>query len=265
MFDAMFMRVALLASVAASVPLSLLGVYLVVRRVIFLGLVLANAATVGAAVAEVMGWPTEVAAAATAVATAIALGAVPAPRLVPAESVIGWAYAAAASLTVLVLAGAARADADTLHLLYGNVLAVSADHALVLVVLAVGVGLVHVLAGWRFLLVTLDEEAARVAGVPTRAWSLVLNVSIGVAAAIAVEEIGALLTFALLTLPPTAALLAGRRTHTVFLLSVLIGAAAVTLGLVAAFQFDLPPGPLSVAILALAVPLAALAATRRTT
>jgi ABC-type Mn2+/Zn2+ transport system permease subunit len=58
MFEAAFMRVALIASVAASVPLSVLGVYLLVRRVVFLGLVLANAATVGAAVAQINGLAT---------------------------------------------------------------------------------------------------------------------------------------------------------------------------------------------------------------
>ena len=259
MFEAPFMRVALLASVAASLPLSVLGVYLVIRRVVFLGLVLANAATVGAAVAQVANWPPEIAAVIAAVATSFCLGALPAPRHVAAESVIGWAYAAATSLTVLILAGAARADADTLHLLYGNVLAVSRSHANGLIAVAIGVGLVHVLFGSRFLLVTFDAEAAQVAGVRTRLWSTSLNLSIGVAAAVTVHEIGALLTFALLTLPPMTALLIGRRIRTVFALSAFIGLGAVWLGLVAAFQFDLPPGPLSVALLALAVPVAGIA------
>jgi ABC-type Mn2+/Zn2+ transport system permease subunit len=255
MFDAPFMRVALLASVAASVPLSVLGVYLVIRRVVFLGLALANAATVGAAVAQIVDWPPEVAAVITAVATALGLGVLPAPRHVAAESVIGWAYAAAASLTVLILAGAARADADTLHLLYGNVLAVSRGHAIGLIAVGIVIGLLHGLFGSRFLLVTFDAEAARVAGVRTRLWSMGLNLSIGVAAAVTVHEIGALLTFALLTLPPMAALLVGRRIRTVFVISALVGLGAVSLGLIAAFQLDLQPGPVSVALLALMVPV----------
>jgi ABC-type Mn2+/Zn2+ transport system permease subunit len=84
-----------------------------------------------------------------------------------------------------------------------------------------------------------------------------------VAAAISVHEIGALLTFALLTLPPMASLLIGRRVHTVFALSALIGVSAVCLGLVAAFHLDLPPGPASVALLALTVPVVGIAARWR--
>jgi zinc transport system permease protein len=82
-----------------------------------------------------------------------------------------------------------------------------------------------------------------------------LNLSIGVVAAVTVHEIGALLTFALLTLPPMAALLVARRIRTVFVISVLVGLGAVCLGLIAAFQLDLPPGPVSVALLALTVPV----------
>ena len=59
MFESSFMRVALVASIATSAPLAVIGVYLIIRRVVFLGLVLANAAAVGAAVAQVVGWRPE--------------------------------------------------------------------------------------------------------------------------------------------------------------------------------------------------------------
>jgi len=258
MFEVAFMRVALVASIAASVPLSVVGIYLLVRRVVFLGLVLANAATVGAAVALVFAWPPEVTAVVAAISAAVGMGALPPPRRVSDESITGWAYAAAASATVLILAGATAADADTLHLLYGNVLAVSPTHATGLVMLAVSIGIVQLLFGPRFLLVTFDPEAARVAGVNARLWAIVLNLSIGAAAAAAVHEIGALLTFSLLTLAPMASLLIARRIHTTFAASVAIGIGAVSVGLVVAFRADLPPGPVSVALLALTVVVAAI-------
>jgi ABC-type Mn2+/Zn2+ transport system permease subunit len=263
MFESSFMRVALIASIATGAPLSVIGVYLVVRRVVFLGLVLANAATVGAAVAPILGWPPEIASVVAAVATALGLGLIASPRRVSAESLIGWAYAAAASATVLILAGTKAGDADTLHLLYGNVLAVSPSHATGLIVVALAVGTVHALFGRRFLLITFDAEAAQVAGVNTRLWSLCLNLSIGVAAAAAVHEIGALLTFSLLTLPPTASLLITRRIAATFAVSAAIAITAVYLGLAGAFQLDLPPGPVSVAVLVLAIPAAALVSRRQ--
>jgi ABC-type Mn2+/Zn2+ transport system permease subunit len=103
-------------------------------------------------------------------------------------------------------------------------------------------GAVHLLFGFRFLVVTFDAEAAQVAGVNTRLWSIGLNLSIGAAAAAAVHEIGALTTFSLLTLAPMASLLVSRRIHTTFVLAIVIGIAAVWIGLVLAYQLDLPPG-----------------------
>ena len=85
--------------------------------------------------------------------------------------------------------------------------------------LALVIGVVHVLFGSRFLLVTFDAEAAQVAGVKTRLWSICLNLAIGAVAAAAVHEVGALLTFALLTLAPMASLLVTRRIRTTFVVS----------------------------------------------
>ncbi len=252
------MRVALAASIAAGVSLSVIGVYLIVRRMVFLGLVLANAATVGAAVAEVFEWSPEITAIVAALLTAFGLGVLRSSRLISGESITAWAYAAAASATILILAAAAAPDADTLHLLFGNILAVSSSHAAALGILAVAIVAVHVVFGPRFLLITFDAEAAQVAGVNTRVWSICLNLSIGAAAAAAVQEIGALLTFSLLTLPAMASLLVTRRIRSTFLVSAAIGVGAACGGLVVAFYLDLPPGPVSVALLALAVVAAAI-------
>jgi ABC-type Mn2+/Zn2+ transport system permease subunit len=203
-------------------------------------------------------WPTEIVAIVAALTTAVGLGALPATYRVSGESVTGWAYAAAASATVLVLARTTAPDADTLHLLYGNILAVSPGHATGLVAIAAVVGIVHLLFGGRFLLVTFDEEAARVAGVNTRLWTMSLNLTIGVTTAAAVHEIGALLTFTLLTLAPMTSLLIARRIFTAFALSAGIGTAAMCAGLAVAFHADLPPGPVSVALLAVTVVIAAI-------
>ena len=258
MFEVAFMRLALVASIAASVALGVVGVYLIIRRVVFLGLVLANAATVGAALGEIAGWSPEIGAVLSTVAVALALGALPPSRRVAAEAIMGWAYAAAAAATVLILAGSARADADTLHLLYGNVLAVSPAHAAGLALLALVIVAVQGLFAQRFLLITFDAEGARVGGVHTRGWSLFLNLWIGLASAVAVHEIGVLLTFSLLTLAPTASLLVARSLRAAFGLSAGIGVAAVVLGLAGSWYLDLPPGPLSIVPLGLSVLLAGL-------
>jgi zinc transport system permease protein len=257
MLEFAFMRLALIAAVAAGASLGIIGVYLVIRRVVFLGLVLANAATVGAAAAEVFDWSPEISSVIVAVAAALGLGLVQRPRRVSAESLMGWAYAAASSTPVLILAVAGAPDADTLHMLFGNLLAVSAGHAAGLVVLALTIGLTQLFFSRRLLLVTFDAEAAQVAGVHSRLWSLGLNLLVGVAAAAAVHEIGALLTFGLLTLPAMAALLVTMSMRAAFITAAVVGATVPCVGLAVSFYFDLPPGPTSVLLLVITVLVAA--------
>lgn len=260
MLEPVFMRLALAASIATGVSLGVMGVYLVIRRVVFLGLVVANAATLGAAFAQAAGWTPELTSLAAAVGAAAALGRVETSSRLSAESLMGWAYAAASSATVLVLSWAAGGSTDAFHLLFGNVLAVQLADVVELTIIAVVIGLVQALFGGRFLLVTFDPEAASVAGVNTRLWSLALNLAIGVAAATAVNAIGALLTFALLTLPAMAALLATSSVRATFITAAALSTVLPSAGLALSFYVDLPAGPASVALLAASVPLAAMSA-----
>jgi ABC-type Mn2+/Zn2+ transport system permease subunit len=255
MFDAVFMQLALIASIATGVSLGVIGVYLVIRRVVFLGLVVANAATLGAAVGQAAGWTPEVISLALALGAAAALGEVRTSTRVSAESLMGWAYAAASSATVLVLSWVAGGSTDTLHLLFGNVLAVEAGDVVELTAIAAIIGVVQLLFARRFLLVTFDPEAATLAGVRTRLWSLALNLCIGVAAAASVHAIGALLTFGLLTLPAMAALLMTASVRAAFVVSAALGAVVPCVALALSFYLDLPAGPAAVALLAISVPL----------
>jgi ABC-type Mn2+/Zn2+ transport system permease subunit len=252
------MQLALVASIATGVSLGVMGVYLVIRRMVFLGLVVANAATLGAALAEAAGWAPDPLSLAAAVGAAVALGRVESSNRMSAESLMGWAYAAASAATVLLLSWAARGSTDTLHLWFGNVLAVPTSSVVALTIIALVVVSMQGLFGRRFLLVTFDPEAATVAGVNTRLWSLLLNLAIGVAAAAAVQAFGALLTFALLTLPAATALLVTRSVRATFTTAAVLSVGLPALALAASFYLDLPAGPAAVALLAIGVPLAAI-------
>jgi ABC-type Mn2+/Zn2+ transport system permease subunit len=235
MFEPVFMRLALVASIATGISLGVMGVYLVIRRVVFLGLVVANAATLGAALAQAVGWTPELTSLAAAVGAAVALGEIETSNRVSAESLMGWAYAAASSATVLLLSWVAGGSTDTFHLLFGNILAVQVTDVVALTIIAIATSLVQILFGRRFLLVTFDPEAARVAGVNTPLWSLALNLAIGVAAATAVNAIGALSTFALLTLPAMTALLATASVQATFVTAAALGIVLPSGGLALSF------------------------------
>jgi zinc transport system permease protein len=253
MFESAFMRLALVASIATGASLGILGVYLVMRRVVFLGLVLANVATLGAASAEALGWSPEAGSITAAVAAAMVLGEGNASSKVSAESLMGWAYAAASAATVLVLSQVASGGGHAMDLLYGNVLAVPASRVIGLTALAAGVVSAQILFMPRLVLITFDPESAQIAGVNTRRWSRALNLSIGIVASAAVHEIGALSTFALLSLPSMAALLLMGGIRSTFVMAAAIGVSVPAIALMLSFSLDLPSGPTCVALLALTV------------
>lgn len=257
MFELEFMRLAAVAGTAAALSLSVLGVYVVLKRVVFVGLTLANVATLGAAIALVLHLPIHAVAILGALAAAAALAGVSSPRRIPPESVVGWGFAAASGLTVLVLARAAG-DTDAMRLLFGNVLAITRGEAGLLATVAVLVVALHGLLAKRFVLVVFDPEMARAAGIATGVWTLVLYLTVGGATAAAVHETGALLAFSLLTLPAMAALLATRGLKTAFFVAATIAVTTTLGGLVLSFRWDLPTGPFTVVLLAAAVPVAAL-------
>jgi ABC-type Mn2+/Zn2+ transport system permease subunit len=259
MFELEFMRLAAVAGVAAALTLSMLGVYVVLKRVVFVGLALANLATLGAALALVLRWPVELTAIVASLIGAAALAVLASPRRVPPESLIGWVYAASAASAVILLTRSAGADNDAMRLLFGNVLAVTRGEVLLLLGVAVVVVLLHLVFAKRFVLVVFDPDAARAAGIAATAWTLLLYLTIGGATAAAVHETGALLAFALITLPAMAALLVTRGIRAAFVTAAAIAVVCTTSGLMLSFALDLPTGPFTVALLAAAVPVAALA------
>jgi len=263
MFELEFMRLAAVTGLAAAVTLSVLGVYVVLKRVVFVGLALASLATLGAAAALSLRLPVEAAAMATALAGAVALALVAWPRRLPAESLIGWTYAGASALAVLVLATSASGDDEAMRLLFGNILAVTRFEAGLLVAVAAVVLAIHVAFAKRFVLIVFDPEAARAAGIATTLWTVVLYLTIAGATAAAVHETGALLAFAFISLPAMAALLLARGVRSAFVTAASIAVACSLAGLVLSFVWDLPTGPLTVALLAAAVPAAAIAARLR--
>lgn len=256
MFDLEFMRLAAIAAIAAALSLSVLGVYVVLKRVVFVGLTLANIATLGAALALVFRLPVHATSMAATICGACVLAFLATPKRIPAESLIGWGFATASALTILVLSRTS-ADTDAMRLLFGNVLAITRSEATLLSVVSLVVIVVHILFVKRFVLVVFDPETARAAGISTVFWTLLLYLTLGSATAAAVHETGALLAFALLTLPAMAALLVTRKVASAFVVAAAIAVLGAIGGLVLSFKLDLPSGPFTVALLGAVVPVCA--------
>jgi ABC-type Mn2+/Zn2+ transport system permease subunit len=248
-FHLPFMRAALAAGCATGVVCAVIGVYVVLNRIVFLGAALAQLSAAGIALGFLLGLHTATLAIALAVAGVLLLSFRPEGSRIPADALLGIVFAVAWAASILMVARSAQGAEELNFLLQGNILTAShGDVRLVLALLAV-IGGLHLLCVRPFVFVSFDPETARTLGLHTRFWTILLYTSLGAVIALTIHVVGIMVVFALLVLPPIGGLLLGRRLPAVFLIAALMALASVLGGLLLSFHADLPSGPAIVACL----------------
>jgi zinc transport system permease protein len=257
----------LAAAALAGALCGFLGVYVVLRRTVFVSAALTQLSTLGLVAAllaeEAMHVEVERAGVQLAVATAfsvagaLVLGA-PSARRIPAEARVGIAYLAAGALVVLGSARLVHAAHDLGGMVFGNAVAVTRGEVAFLAAIAIGCAAVHALFARRLVFVSFDRETAEVMGVAPRAADGVLFLTLGLAIPASARALGALPVFAFLTAPASAALLAGAGLRASFAAAAAIGLVAAVAGYVVSWFGQLPTGATMVVLAALLVVPAAI-------
>jgi zinc transport system permease protein len=256
-----------LAGVVAGGALGLLGVYIVLRRMVFVSAALSQAAGLGVAVAfyaqivlgatGLLGDPVVCAAVFTLVVTVLLTRSRDGAWM-SRESVLGWVYLVGASGALIVGTKIQQEAHDISAILFGTaVLVTPAD--LQKLCYTAGAVLVLQLAGGRgFRFASFDPDGARVRGLPVRALDAILFGSIAIMVSVATRVLGALPVFAFSVLPAMAAVLVAPSVRVALLLALVIGAAAGGVGYVVAFLLSWPVGASQAAVAGAAVALLAI-------
>jgi ABC-type Mn2+/Zn2+ transport system permease subunit len=245
-----FMRYTLLAGVLVALGLAPLSVYVVLRRIVFVGAAVAELSSAGVALAVLFQFEPFAAALVLTVLAFLAFSrAADSPRL-PLEALIGMLYAGGSAAAVLLIVKAPRGEASILNVLFGNILTVPEGFLWFMVIAFALVLAIQYLAYKEFLIAAYDPDMARALGIRVGFWNTIFYVTVGVAVAIAIRGVGALLTFTLLVAPGAAALSLAASLRRAFTLATVFGLAATVAGVFASYWLDLPTGPAIVAILA---------------
>lgn len=257
-------EVPLAASVVAGALLGALGVYVVLRRTVFVSAALTQLSTLGLVGTLLVEerfhieseHPSEQLAVAIAVSAigALLLGAFR-PRRLPAEATVGATWVVASSLVVIGVSRLVHAAHDLQGLVFGNAVAVPPSDLMVIAVVAALATAVLTLFGKELAFTSFDPETAQALGMRVRAWDAVLFVTIGVAIPPAARALGALPVFAFLTLPAAGALMLRVGFRPAFALAGAFGVLAASSGYVLSWLWEIPTGATMVALAAaLAVP-----------
>lgn len=238
----------ILAAVVVGATLGLLGVYVVLRRLVFLSAALGQAASLGVVVALwVFGaelgtgdmLPIVGAIAFAFVATLI-VGRKTAGAY--RDGLLGAIFLLGAAGTILVATRIPNEMHDIQALLSGDAVAVL-DEDLTLVGWLGGFVLFAHIVGWRgFAAVSFDPQGARVRGVPVRLFEVLLAVTLALGISAGIRVLGPLPVFALSVLPAIAATRLGRNIPESLAIGAVIGMLAGIYGYLAAYLLELPVG-----------------------
>lgn len=242
---------AVAAGLLVGLVCALLGVFVILKRVVFIGIALSEIAACGIAGAMLAGWP-PLAGALILTLGAVSLLALPFEnRRIPRDALLGVLFVAAASLSVLLVSRSGSGLHEVRALLYGDlILATRADF---LILCAILVPAAVALLGFLrpVLYAFLDRESAAVLGARPARWELLFFVLLGLVVAAASQTAGALLVFCYLVVPSAIALLISRRLGHVLLLAGVIAAAGTLAGLAVSFAADLPTNQTICAVLSI--------------
>lgn len=236
---------------AAGALLGYLGVFIVLRRMVFVSAALSQAAALGVSVTfflEIIGVLPEAAAEPVTGALVFALLAMAFFTLNPErlrltrEGLLGLGYLVGASGAVLVGAKITQEAHDISAILFGPGVVVRPADFYLTVGTTVVLLIAHFFALRGLVFVSFDEQSARVQKLPVRRLNLFLFISVGVAVAVTTHAVGALSVFGFSVLPAMTALAISSRIGVVLVMAPLLGLACGGGGYLMAFMYRLPVG-----------------------
>ncbi|HXQ23409.1 MAG TPA: metal ABC transporter permease [Candidatus Acidoferrales bacterium] len=244
-----FIRYAVFASVLAGGVSAYLGVYVLLRRIVFVGIALAQIATLGVAVGHLLGLHQAEAAFGMSLVGVTFFALQRQGGRIPRESAIGVAYAAASAFTILCVSKNPLGEMDVLSLIFGNVLGVTETQLYILAVLAAVLVVLHSLFYKELLFTAFDPDMAETMGYRVQWWEFFFYLILGIAFSLSVSVAGVLVIFSYLVIPATAALVLDVGMSASFVVAVSVAVIAGAGGVFASYQYDLPTGPTIVAAL----------------
>ena len=234
-----------------------LGVHVVERGVIFVDLSLAQIAALGTTIAALYGIEPHsetsyfFSLAFTFIGAAIFSMIRGHQARIPQEAVIGICYAVASAAAILAMSKSVQETEHLKEMLVGNILTVSWFEVKKTAALYGAIGLFHYIFRRKFLLISLDPEAAEARGISTRFWDFLFYASFGFVVTSSVAIAGVLLVFCYLIVPSVGAMLYADKIGPRLAIGWTMGTLVSALGVYLSLKIDLPTGATIVCTFAL--------------
>ena len=233
---------ALVASALVGVACAVIGSFVVLKGMSFIGDAVSHAAFPGIVIAYMLGLPIIIGGAVASIVTALGIGALTRRSGLRSDSIIGVLFAGMFALGVALFSSIPNYVGDLFHFLFGDVLGISVSDLLALSLLVL-ILLVVVRILWKELLfATFDPLGAGAAGLPVRRLDDLLLILIAVTIVISLQAVGIVLVVAMITTPAATAQMLVQRFGKMISTAALIGVVSAVAGLYLSYAFDLASG-----------------------
>ncbi|MGR4011042.1 zinc ABC transporter permease AztB [Leucobacter sp. 1207-22] len=250
-FTATFVLQAIAGGVLVSAISALVGVWVIVRGMAFLGEAMSHGMLPGVAIASVLGGNVVIGAMVSAFAMALGVNALRKTQSFGQDTGIGLAFVGMLSLGVIVVSHSKSFATDLTAFLFGDVLAITPADLSMLAVALVVVAAVALLLHRSFVALSFDPRKAQTLGIRPGVTNIAMLVTLTVTISVSFNVVGTLLSFGMLIAPSATALLLVRRIPVVMLCAFVLGSLATVIGVLASWYLGTAAGA-SIALAAVA-------------
>ncbi len=237
-----FLLRALIAGVLVSISCGIVGTFIVLRGLAFIGDALAHGVLPGIAVAILLGFPGIIGAAIGAVVMIGGISLITQRSRLSTDTAIGLLFVGMLALGVVIVSRSTTFTGDIVRVLFGEILGINNQAVLLQLIATLAIAATAFICARPFLLLCFSPEQAQVSGFSSRLYHNIMLAMIALAVIVSFQTVGTLLVFGMLLAPAGAGALLARRMRAMMTWAALIGSFSVYAGLMISYYLNLAAG-----------------------
>lgn len=237
-----FMQKALIAGILVSLLTGIISVFIVLRKMSFIGAGISHAAFGGVAIGFLTGINPLLTAILYTIIIALGIETISRKGKISGDVSIGIFYSVSMALGVAIISLSKSYNVDLFGYLFGNILAITNDEILLTLFTSVSVTIILIIFLKDLFLITYNEELARVSGISVKLTNNIFQIALAISIVIAIRIVGIIMVSALLVIPGATARLYAKNLFSMIAISCSAGIVSVIAGLLLSYEYDIASG-----------------------
>jgi manganese/iron transport system permease protein len=237
-----FIQRGFIASVIVGTICSVVGCYVVIRSMAFMGDAMAHAILPGVAIAYILNGNLTFGALAASIIIALGIGQLSKLGRLKEDTSIGILFSAFLALGVLIISSIRTYAVDLSHILFGNILGVSRNDLIFTAVTSFFILLFIFIFYKEFLIISFDRVYAKAVKIPVEFYRNFMLVLMALTIVASIQTVGVVMVAAMLVTPAAAAFILSRRLPVMMGISCLIGIISSIVGLYISYYANVASG-----------------------